>query len=89
MSEMGLDLSTCFNQSIGLSNSSGLDPTGLLLLWELKIKEINSQILAFVGPILPPGLLLQGPLLETTVSIVLLTMKVPIKLQKCVVSKVL
>ena len=62
MSEMGLDLSTCINDSIGRSNSSGLDPTGLLLLWELKIREINSQILAFVGDILPIKAVMQGPL---------------------------
>ena len=62
MSEIGLDLSPCFNGSIGLSNASFPDPTGLLLLWELKMEANNSQILAFVGPNLPPGPVLQGPL---------------------------
>ena len=59
---MALDHHTSFHASIGLSNFSCLDPIGQFLLQRHKAKAKNSQILAFVGEILPIKPVEQGPL---------------------------
>ena len=62
MSDMALVYSTPFNGSIGLSNYSWLNPTLLILLRVGKVEAKNTQILAFVGNILPGKPTVQGPL---------------------------
>ena len=62
MSDMALCYNTSFNGSIGRSDSSFLDLTGLILLRVDRIKAKNSPILAFVGDILPLKPTMQGPL---------------------------
>ena len=51
-----------FHGSMGLSNSSYPSPTGMVLLRVGKVEAKNTQILAFVGAILPGKPTMQGPL---------------------------
>ena len=61
MSDGALCQHKSFHGSMGLSNSSYPSPTGMVLLRVGKVEAKNTQILAFVGAILPGKPTMQGP----------------------------